>query len=94
MAPLLPRAVIHRPKTGFGAPLRRWLQHDLRELLASELDRTRLLEGGLFDPAAVHALIEADQRGSIDAAYPIFAVLCCSIWWQQQRQPADVASPP
>jgi len=94
LAPLLPRAVIHRPKTGFGAPLRRWLQHDLRELLASELDRDRLLEGGLFDPAAVQALIEADRRGSIDAAYPIFAVLCCSIWWQQQRQSADVASPP
>jgi asparagine synthase (glutamine-hydrolysing) len=94
MAPLLPHAVIHRPKTGFGAPLRRWLQHDLRDLLADELDHGRLRDGGLFDPAAVQALIEADRRGSVDASYPIFAVLCTSLWWRQQRQPADVASPP
>jgi len=94
MAPLLPQAVIHRPKTGFGAPLRRWLQHDLRELLAEQLDPARLRQAGLFEPAAVAALIEADRRGSVDAAYPIFAVLCTSLWWQQQQQPADVASPP
>ncbi len=94
MAPLLPQAVIHRPKTGFGAPLRRWLQHELRELLAEQLAAARLQQAGVFDPAAVAALIEADRRGSVDAAYPIFAVLCTSLWWQQQLQPADVASPP
>jgi asparagine synthase (glutamine-hydrolysing) len=94
MAPLLPKAVIYRPKTGFGAPLRRWLQHELRDLLAEQLDPARLQQAGLFDPAAVAALIEADRRGSVDAAYPIFAVLCASLWWQQQQEPDDVASPP
>src|SRR5262249_21201594 len=29
MAPLLPSETLRRPKTGFGAPLRHWLRHDL-----------------------------------------------------------------
>ena len=28
----LPKDVIYRPKTGFGAPLRRWIKNDLKEM--------------------------------------------------------------
>ena len=28
----LPNEIIYRPKTGFGAPLRRWIRNDLREV--------------------------------------------------------------
>ena len=45
MEPYLPREVIYRPKTGFGAPLRRWLRHDLRDL------RDDLLSGESFAAA-------------------------------------------
>ena len=33
----MPHGVIYRPKSGFGAPLRRWMRHDLRELLGDLL---------------------------------------------------------
>ncbi|HMZ23753.1 MAG TPA: asparagine synthase-related protein, partial [Saprospiraceae bacterium] len=36
MEPLLPHHVIYRPKTGFGAPLRRWLHVEMKELLESD----------------------------------------------------------
>ncbi|MBK9252403.1 MAG: hypothetical protein IPM70_11140 [Proteobacteria bacterium] len=29
MKPYLPRDIIYRPKTGFGAPLRKWVRSDL-----------------------------------------------------------------
>ena len=32
MEPFLPMDVIYRPKTGFGAPLRRWMRGELRPL--------------------------------------------------------------
>jgi asparagine synthase (glutamine-hydrolysing) len=80
LEPYLPRDVIYRPKAGFGAPLRRWLRGELGDLLRDVLSPRRLAERGLFDPARVSALVEADRRGEVDAAYPIFALCCVELW--------------
>jgi asparagine synthase (glutamine-hydrolysing) len=80
MEPFLPREVIERSKAGFGAPLRRWIRGELRELVADVLSPARLRERGLFDPGAVRRLLEQNQRGEIDAAYPIFGLCCVELW--------------
>jgi len=80
LEPYLPREVIYRPKVGFGAPLRRWLRAELGELVGDVLGPRQLAERGLFDPARVQALLEADRRGQVDAAYPIFALCCVELW--------------
>jgi asparagine synthase (glutamine-hydrolysing) len=80
MAPLLPREAIHRPKTGFGAPLRRWLHRELRDMLEEVLSPQSLAARGLFDPKAVRNLITLNQQGKVDAAYTIFALLCLELW--------------
>ncbi len=80
MEPFLPRDVIYRKKTGFGAPLRRWLRGELSDLVSDVLSPARLRERGIFDPAAVLDLIERDRRGQIDAAYSIFGLLCTELW--------------
>jgi asparagine synthase (glutamine-hydrolysing) len=80
MEPYLPRDVIYRQKTGFGAPLRRWLRHELREMVEEMLSEKALKERGLFRPQAVHALMVQDRQGKVDAAYTIFALLCIEIW--------------
>lgn len=80
MAPYLPREVLHRPKTGFGAPLRRWLRRELVPLVDDVLGAENLRRRGWFDPGAVRGLIEADRSGLIDAAYPVFALLCVELW--------------
>ena len=76
----LPDEIVHRPKAGFGAPLRRWLQHDLRELVDDTLSSATLRYRGLFDPVAVDALIADDRAGRIDAAYTILGLMCIEIW--------------
>ena len=80
MEPYLPKEVIYRPKTGFGAPLRRWLNHDLKELLEDTLSEDALRRRGLFDATAARQLIKLNQSGAVDAAYPIFALLCMELW--------------
>lgn len=86
MAGLLPNDVIHRPKSGFGAPLRRWLQHDLRELVADTLSPSRLAADGLFNPSAVHQLLDDQRSGRVDASYTIWSLLCISLWWERQQE--------
>lgn len=95
MEPYLPREVIYRPKTGFGAPLRRWLRHELRELVGDILSTDTLRRRGLFDPKAVAALVADDQAGRVDAAYTILGLVCIEVWCQQfidKALPKDGAS--
>ena len=80
MQPYLPRAVIYRPKSGFGAPLRRWLREELRAKVDDTLDGAVLRRRGFFDPVAVRRLIELDRSGAIDASYTIFALMCFELW--------------
>jgi len=80
MEPILPHDVIYRPKTGFGAPLRRWLRHELRPMVEDVLAPRALASRGLFDPAAVARLRAADLDGRIDGTYAIFTLVCLELW--------------
>ena len=83
MEPYLPMDVIYRPKSGFGAPLRRWLSHELRPMVDETLESGSLRRRGFFDPAAVSRLIELDRAGRIDGSYTIFALMCIELWCRQ-----------
>ncbi len=80
MEPYLPHEVIYRPKSGFGAPLRRWMRFELRELLGDLLSVDSLKRRGLFEPFAVQRLIAANDSGKIDASYTLLSLLCIEIW--------------
>src|SRR3990172_10160470 len=69
MEPYLPHNVIYRQKSGFGAPLRRWVRYELRPLLGDLLSRESLNRRGLFDSLAVQRLIQQNDSGQVDAAY-------------------------
>lgn len=83
MEPYLPHEVIYRPKTGFGAPLRQWLRHELREWVGDMLSADTLRRRGLFDPEAVAALVADDISGRVDAAYTILGLVCIEIWCRE-----------
>jgi asparagine synthase (glutamine-hydrolysing) len=80
MEPYLPREVIYRPKSGFGAPLRRWMRVELRELLGDILGESSLRNRGLFDPVAVQQLIRANDQGKVDASYTLLSLMCIELW--------------
>lgn len=79
----LPRDVIYRPKTGFGAPLRQWLHGDLKPLINDVLSEEAMKKRGFFDHKALNQLIKKDKKGQVDAAYTIFSVLCIELWMRK-----------
>ena len=83
MQPFLPRDVIYRPKTGFGAPLRRWLAQDLQPLVRELLNPARLARDGLFNPSAVQHLLADQCSGRRDVSYTIWSIVCITLWWEQ-----------
>jgi asparagine synthase (glutamine-hydrolysing) len=80
MQPYLPRHVIHRPKTGFGAPLRHWMRHELKDWMSELLSEQSLRRRGLFDPVAVQRLIDDNDSGRRDASYTLLSLACIEIW--------------
>jgi asparagine synthase (glutamine-hydrolysing) len=92
MEPYLPREVIYRPKAGFGAPLRRWMRVELREMLGDILGENSLRKRGLFDSVAVRHLIRANDLGKVDASYTLLSLMCIELWCRHfiDRQGAPV----
>jgi asparagine synthase (glutamine-hydrolysing) len=80
MEPYLPREVIYRPKSGFGAPLRHWMRFELREIVGDLLSEESLNKRKLFEPLAVRKLIEANDSGKIDGSYTLLSMLCIEIF--------------
>lgn len=91
MKSYLPQDIVHRPKTGFGAPLRSWLRGPLRPLVADVLSNSAVRAREIFDPAELRALVAADAVGAVNAAYSIFAVMCFELWCRlyADRHPAE-----
>jgi asparagine synthase (glutamine-hydrolysing) len=83
MEPYLPRDVIYRPKSGFTAPLRRWIRHELRPMVGDLLSADSVRRRGIFNPAAVSALVDANLDGRVDANHTILSLLCVEIWCRQ-----------
>lgn len=80
MESTLPKSVIYRGKTGFGAPLRNWLREDLRDMVDDVLSERSVAERGLFDPKGVRAMVESDRERRFDASYTIFSMVCIELW--------------
>jgi asparagine synthase (glutamine-hydrolysing) len=80
MAPYLPREVLYRGKTGFGAPLRNWLRNELAPMVDDVLSSESIERRGLFDPQGVRDLVEGDRHQRHDASYTIFSMICIELW--------------
>ena len=83
MAPYLPREIIYRPKTGFGAPIRKWVKNDLKDYIYIMLSEVNIRKRNIFDYKEIQKLIYYNKKGYIDASYIIFSILCLEIWFQQ-----------
>jgi asparagine synthase (glutamine-hydrolysing) len=83
MEPYLPNDIIYRPKTGFGAPLRTWMQRDLTEIMRDLLSVDSINRRGLFCATNVQKLIEDNTCAKVDASYTLFSLLCIEIWCRE-----------
>ena len=78
MEPFLPRDVIYRPKTGFVAPIREWLQGRLLEQVRETLSHDALTRRGWFSASAVGALFEKIKTH--DVQYLIWTLYTLEEW--------------
>ncbi|MGE5271108.1 MAG: asparagine synthase (glutamine-hydrolyzing), partial [Thiohalocapsa sp.] len=75
----VPRALIDRPKMGFGLPLGDWMRGPLRDWVEHLLDETRLKRQMLFAPGPIRARWQAHLAGA-DWNYPLWTALMAQAW--------------
>ena len=78
----LPDDLIYRSKTGFGAPLRKWVQQDLHEAIEYLLGPSHVEARGIFDGAFVKQILDENAAGRVDHTYLIYALLTLELWMQ------------
>ena len=80
VAGLIPEEIINRPKQGFGVPIRKWFNGELRELLHDTLTDKQTRERGLLNQRAVLAVLEEHRRGRRDNAFHLWGLLTLELW--------------
>ncbi|WP_287598325.1 asparagine synthase (glutamine-hydrolyzing) [Thermomonas sp.] len=81
----VPRALIERPKQGFGIPLDDWLRGPLREWADTLLSEARLRGEGYLDPIPIRRTWERHLRGEVSAGYRLWSVLMFQAWLESQQ---------
>jgi asparagine synthase (glutamine-hydrolysing) len=88
----VPRALVERPKSGFGIPLDAWLRGPLRDWAEALLDERRLREEGFFDPAPIRRTWLQHLSGRSSWQYHLWDVLMFQAWYEAQHRRAPVLS--
>ena len=78
----LPKEIIYRSKTGFGAPIRSWVKNELKEFINDSLRESNIKKRNLFNYNYIRNLILDNLENRVDASYTIFSLLCIEIWFQ------------
>jgi asparagine synthase (glutamine-hydrolysing) len=79
----LPKEVIYREKSGFGAPVREWVLSDLKPTIDFYLNKEQINQMGIFDYNEVEKLIQENKEGKVDGSYTILSLLTIVSWYKQ-----------
>jgi asparagine synthase (glutamine-hydrolysing) len=76
----LPARTLGRRKRAFLVPLRRWLDGELRDVVADTLTASAARSRGLFSPTAMARLLEAQRHGRQDHSRALWTLLTLELW--------------
>ena len=80
VADLVPAKILNRPKQGFGIPLDKWINDQLRNRIRETLTERRTLERGLVNQSYVNKLLAEHERGRRDHANQLWTLMMLELW--------------
>lgn len=80
---LLPEDVLNKRKTGFVAPLSKWLKNDLSDILKATLLDEIASRRGLFDQKFIKRMINEQISGTRDWSNRLWALMFLELWFRE-----------
>lgn len=77
---ILPKSVLQQKKKGFNAPLAKWMNEDLKEVMYQATTNDNL--GQYFQIESIRKLWQDHERFQSDNSYKLFGLTCFSLWLQ------------
>jgi asparagine synthase (glutamine-hydrolysing) len=82
----VPRALIERPKMGFGIPIGEWMRGPLRDWAEALIDERRLEREGFLNPQPIRRKWLEHLSGARNWQYYIWDVLMFQGWLEQEKR--------
>jgi len=79
----LPSQIIRRKKQGFPIPLSAWFRHEARPFVRDVLSPAAVRRRGLFNPHAIQALLDRNERGDFECGEWLWALVNVELWYRQ-----------
>lgn len=81
----IPKEMMDRKKMGFGIPVDKWLNNELKELVQEYLSENKLNEHKLFNTAYVHKTTAGFFGGRTDLYLKIWYLLMFQMWYERWK---------
>lgn len=78
---ILPKEIAHRKKKGFGIPLSKWFNHELKDLLLSYLSEERIKKARIFHYPYIQKLLNEHFSHKRDNRKQLWTLLVFEMWW-------------
>lgn len=77
---LVPDEILDRPKQGFGVPMEKWINLQLRDRIHDTLTDERARNRGMFDSGYIKQLLDEHERGRRDNSWRLWMLLMLELW--------------
>jgi asparagine synthase (glutamine-hydrolysing) len=77
----VPKSLMDRPKMGFGIPIEKWLNDELKSLVFENLNKDKLNQHGLFSVIEVENILNQFYSGRTEKHLQVWYLLMFQMWY-------------